>query len=241
VGAVPREVLLEERDEVLGQLFSEARLLGYHAGTPKDDHAGITSRMDYGDGRDQIKVDLNFLDRVPVRGWATTLAEHLAPVVAFACLQPSELVARKVCALFGRVAVRDLYDLQGWNGLVGDPAFAALVVYYYSLADSFPQRPLDVSVLDRFSSRQVDVERDLYPMLPATERPSVEELVSQVASLLESLSRLAPEHREYLRLLAEENDYRPDLLFGDSSEALEAARVSPRMEWKLQNLRSRAT
>jgi|BarGraIncu01122A_1022018.scaffolds.fasta_scaffold51987_2 hypothetical protein len=78
-------------------------------------------------------------------------------------------------------------------------------------------------------------------MLPATERPSVEELVSQVASLLESLSRLAPEHREYLRLLAEENDYRPDLLFGDSSEALEAARVSPRMEWKLQNLRSRAT
>jgi hypothetical protein len=42
-------------------------------------------------------------------------------------------------------------------------------------------------------------------------------------------------------LLAEENDYRPDLLFGDSSEALEAARVSPRMEWKLQNLRSRAT
>jgi predicted nucleotidyltransferase component of viral defense system len=241
VGAVSREAMLEERDEVVGQLFSEARLLDYHVGTPKEDHAGLTSRMSYGDGRDQIKVDLNFLDRVPVRGWATAWARPLASEVAFACLQPSELAARKVCALFGRVAVRDLYDLQGWSSLSGDPAFAPLAVYYYSLADSFPQRPLDVSVLARFSGRQNDVERDLYPMLTATERPSVEELVSRVAPLFESLSQLAPEHGEYLRLLTEENDYRPGLLFGDYPEALEAARVSPRMEWKLQNLRSRPT
>jgi len=104
VGTVSREVMLQERDEVVGQLFAEARLLGYLVGTPKSDHAGLTSRMDYGDGRDQIKVDLNFLDRVPVRGWASAWAGLLTSEVAFPCLTPSELVARKLCALFGRVA-----------------------------------------------------------------------------------------------------------------------------------------
>lgn len=242
VGGVSREEMLQERDEVVGQLFAEARLLGYQVGTPKEDHAGITSRMNYRTRRDQIKVDLNSLDRVPVRGWATAWARPtLGAEVAFRCMQPSELAARKICALFGRIAVRDLYDLQYWRSFVESPGFPALAVYYYSLADSFPQRPLDSTVLDRFLSRQAEVERDLYPMLASTERPTVEELVSRVSPLLTLLSELDPEHREYLRLLAQENDYRPELLFRDSPEALEAARVSPRMEWKLHNLRSRTT
>lgn len=96
-----------------------------------------------------------------------------------------------------------------------------------------------MSVLRRFASRQAEADQDLYPMLTAAERPTVEVLIARVEPLLETLGRTSPAHREYLRLLAEEHDFRPELLFGDSAGSLEAARASPRMEWKLQNLRAR--
>lgn len=78
-------------------------------------------------------------------------------------------------------------------------------------------------------------------MLAVGERPTVDDLISRAGPLIDSLSELAPEHREYLHLLGDENEYRPELLFGDSPEELQAARVSPRMEWKLRNLKSRAS
>ncbi len=239
VGSVSQEGMEADRDDVVRQLRAEAQLLGYRVGTPRQDHAGMTFRMVYGARQDHVKVDLNFLDRSPIKGWATVWARPVAGGVGFRCLMPTELIARKICALFGRVAVRDLYDIQGWDSLVEDPEFVPLAVFYYSLADSFPQRSLDVSVLERFSNRQTAVERDLYPMLTADERPTVRELISQATPLIESLSRLAPEHSEYLRLLTKENIYRPELLFGQSPEPLQAAIASPRMAWKLSHLPQR--
>lgn len=77
-------------------------------------------------------------------------------------------------------------------------------------------------------------------MLAAGERPTIDELISRIDPLIDSLGQLAPEHREYLHLLGDRNEYRPELLFGDFPNELRAARVSPRMEWKLRNLTARA-
>lgn len=239
VGSVLQAVMEAERNEVVRQLLAEARLLGYRVGTPTEGHAGRTFRMVYGARQDHVKVDLNFLDRSPIKGWMSAWARPVASEVGFKCLMPTELIARKIRALFGRVAVRDLYDLQGWDILTEDPEFVPLAVYYYSLADSFPQRPLDTLVLERFSDRQAEVERDLYPMLTADERPTVRELISRATPLIESLGHLAPAHSEYLRLLTEENIYRPELLFGQPSDALDAAIASPLMRWKLSQLPKR--
>ncbi len=179
VGSVLQVEMEAEREEVVSQLFAEARLIGYRIGTPKQDHAGMMVRMVYGSHQDHVKVDLNFLDRSPIRRWATVWAQPVAGEVEFRCLMPTELVARKICALFG------------------------------------------------------------YPMLTAAERPTVESLIARAMPLIQSLSRLAPAHVEYLRLLGEENVYRPELLFGQEPEALGAAIASPRMEWKLKQLRRR--
>lgn len=243
VGSAALDVMLAEREEVIRQFSDEARLLGYAVGppsAPRDQHAGVTVKLGYG-GRagDHIKVDLNFLDRVPVRGWFDQQAVVAHPSVQFSCVQPHELIARKVAAVVSRTAVRDLYDLQSFPSLAGDAEFRALVTFYYSLADCFPQRELGGAALDGFLGHDAEVERELHPMLAEGDRPTLAELIDRVRPFLVSLGEFDAAAREYLRLLDEEGAYRPELLFSSWPETLANALRSPRMEWKLQNLRKR--
>jgi len=136
--------------------------------------------------------------------------------------------------------VRDLYDLHraAARDVEDRELFRALVVYYWSLADPFPC-PVDVRVVERFSGEERAVESELYPVLTATERPTLGEMQHTVAGFVESLLPLDDEHEEYLRRMGELGDFQPDLLFARWPDALERARNSPAAEWKTLNLRRR--
>lgn len=242
VGSAERDVMLAERDEVVSQLLGEARLLGFYPSpprAPRDEHAGVTTRLAYrGEYRDSIKVDLNFHDRVPLLGWVEIPARHTDTHQPCRCLEAGELLARKVAAIVSRVEVRDLYDLAH-VAPQNDPLGRATVTYHYSLADTFPQRALGSGALERFAGREAEVESRLYPLLAEADRPTLEEMVERVGRLLDVHGRLDDAQREYLRLLGEECEYRPELLFGEWPDVLTAAKASPRMRRKIENLRRR--
>jgi hypothetical protein len=57
-----------------------------------------------------------------------------------------------------------------------------------------------------------------------------------VARLLAPLSRPTPGEAEYLRLVDQEADYRPELLSESWPDVLERAGRDPVMQWKVRNL-----
>ncbi len=204
IGAVAREEMQRERGEVRAELETLVGRLGYRYRPPKDEHAGITYKLTYRTdrGEDIIKVDLNFLNRSPVLGYKMVPCRHCAPEVVFGVIPYEELVAGKVKALVERrsAATRDLYDL--YRASKADFAdwhlLRAVVVYYWTLADTFP-RVLDGTVVERFLGHERGLESDLFPVLVPAERPRLAEMIEAVAGFVERLAELTPEQLEYMR------------------------------------------
>lgn len=244
VGAVEREEMQRERGEVRVELEALVGRLGYRYNPPKDEHAGVTYKLTYRTrwGEDMIKVDLNFLNRSPVLGYEMVPCRHCVPEVVFGVVPYEELMAGKVKALVERrsAATRDLYDLYRASqaGFRDWDLLRAVVVYYWTLADTFP-RPLDGTVVERFSGHERGLESDLFPVLVPAERPRLAEMIEAVAGFVERLAELTPEQLEYMELMAASGTYRPELLFEQWPGVLERAKASPAAAWKVYNLQRR--
>ena len=227
--------------------------LGYTVSTSsKVEHSGRTFKLRYGHGdqRDLIKVDLIYLNRSPLLVYEVATCQTCAPETSVMTLAFPEIIAGKTKALFDRPAVRDLYDVHRIqsDGLpasiaVGDEDLYRLQrrvrIYYASLSKPFPC-PIDASVVQKFASRQADVESELYPVLNVNDRPTLEEMIESAERYVDE--HVAPqddEEREYLRLLDQSSTYVPSLLFAPWPPVLARAEASPAAEWKVQNLRKR--
>lgn len=79
----------------------------------------------------------------------------------------------------------------------------------------------------------------LYALLRSDDAPAYEEMLSRVAEWLRPLSKPREAEQEYMTLLDERAEHRPELLFADWPETLERARRDPVMAWKVRNLRQR--
>ena len=149
-----------------------------------------------------------------------------------------EIIAGKTKALFDRPAVRDLYDVHRIqsDGLpasiaAGDADLYRLQrrvrIYYASLSKSFPC-PIDASVVQKFTSRQADVESELYPVLNVNDRPTLDEMIESAGRYIDE--HVAPrdeEEIEYVRVLDESSEYVPSLLFAAWPAVLARAEASP--------------
>lgn len=253
IGSADREQMLSERGEVTKALVSLANSMGYDVAEGADEHAGRTFRLHYpGEGGgDTIKVDLNFLNRVPVLGGEACSCTDCSPNIEIRTFKLVELVAGKTKALFERVAIRDLYDIHriSTDNLLERIAEAdqdearlcrRVILYYVSMSDPFPYRVIDGSIVERFADRQAEVERDLYPVLHAKDRPTLTEMLSSTTTFMDT--HVAPredEEYEYLRWLGEKNEYRPRLLFGEWEKVAQRAEASPAARWKHINLAKR--
>lgn len=222
-----------------------AKELGYVPRAGKGGHAGRTFKFVYVSAMtgspDFIKMDIDYMNRVPIVPPIMAKSKLDDPIVEFPINAPAEIVASKLKAMCERVVPRDLYDV----GRIGatrdewttgsDSADHALMIFYYALSSSFP-KPQDI--LGRFDGRERDVETILWPVLPAAIRPTLSELKADASAFVDWAT--APQNdneAEFLALLST-GDYRPELLFGPGSDALQNAIASPAMRWKLRNLRT---
>lgn len=112
-------------------------------------------------------------------------------------------------------------------------------IYYASLSKPFP-RPLNGDIAHKFAGRSDEVERELYPVLHADDRPTLETMMAAASQYVDEHVAPRDQHEEeYVRRLGEESEYHPDLLFSRWPEVLARAEVSPAAEWKVINLRKR--
>lgn len=242
VGSPSRDEMLPAKPEVERAIAEIARELDFSLELGRDEHAGRTFYLGYRGnvGPDNVKIDFTYLNRVPLLG----IERRRTPVregLLVPTLSDAELAGGKVKAFFGRVKVRDLYDIANLRDeleLLAEGGRERLlhkvVLYEASLSAAFPFGFEGRE--GRFADRQRELEEELHPMLRAGNgKPSLD-------TLMESASRFVAEwvlprdkgEREYLERLAA-GDFAPTLLFGEGDIATRAE-LSPEAAWKLANL-----
>lgn len=254
VGSVGVEEMRAERPAVETAIRQLGDSLGYRVTTSsQESHAGRTFyfRYQYHGQGDHFKVDLTFMNRVPLLPYSTERCGLSVPPCSVPTLALAELVAGKCRALMERKAVRDLYDLHLVEQLdlssprddVNPETYRLqrrVRLFYVSMSEAFPCE-IDGRWARRFEDAHTQVDTDLYPVLASNDRPSLSDMVRSVDQFL--LQHVAPKDREeheYLQLLDRECTCEPRLLFEPWPDVLDRAQRSPDAAWKVKNLKRRS-
>ena len=241
-GTVDLEMMREMRPQVDARFREVIAALGYTVQRTSDEHSGQTYRVKYGD--EHIKVDITYLARVALVDPERLRCDFADPPVVFPTLRLPELAAGKIKAFMERRVARDLYDLYRLSAkeaaLLEDPLARALAVRAVSVSDPFPRARTPTQVLDVLASPPSEYTEPLLAMLPVGGRPDYGEMLGAVRGWLSALDVATPAEAEYVRLLDEEAEYRPELLFAAWPDVLERAAMDPVMAWKIRNLSRRS-
>jgi hypothetical protein len=219
VGSATREVMVEERPAVMDAMRALAREHGYIPEDIRMSYAGWTARLVYESVRDttaSIKVDLNFLNRVPLYGVDRLPLPDVLELgsVGVPCLAVDEVYGGKLKALAVRGEPRDVFDaaILFSGGVTHDPARLRKAFLFYGYMDDASLSTIDLGPIRRLGQREF--EQRLFPVMRRGDRPDPEELADLVVPRLEEMLDLADDEAEFGRLL-EGGEYRPELLFGD--------------------------
>lgn len=246
IGAGERDKMLAERprvEDALAAVFDRQGLQVRRG--PNREHAGYKCHLGYtraDRGRGQLELDLNFLLRVPL--WPPVPSRSCEVLGRAAeeilLLDEHELAAGKLAAAFSRTKSRDLFDLDGLfrRGLDVERLRVGFVVY--GGASRVDWRTITPDTLNTTAK---DVSEQLLPMLrrdAAPPRGAVEgwtrDLVARCRAHVGQLLPLRAGEREFLDLVCERGEVRPELL---TAEAEIQARIAghPGLLWKCLNVK----
>jgi len=238
VGTADPAEAQRRRPELLAEIEEMARQAGYDVARERPSYAMAHLRLAYVDTSGlpgQLKLDVNFLDRVPVLPPERVLLRHPfgddLPPSDVQTLALPELGASKVIALVRRALARDLFDvamLSTLPTLDDDLLRTALVVRGASYP---PPSPAEYSadVVERIQPSRWRSE-----VVALARRPVQVTLASAKAQAAELLGRafaLTDDQREFLRLL-DRGELRPELLPG--TDLRDRVATNPGLLWRLR-------
>ena len=239
IAHIDREATQRERPEIIQAVEQIATGLQYKLQNGVDEHALREWYLNYPNhtGKpDRIQIEINFLMRACALPPRVLAASPLAgaPPCQFLLLETEELFGGKIKAMIDRCHPRDLYDLYRFTKthLKHNPEILRkLAVLFASTMD----RDFRTYTMDRFDSIDPkDLERLLYPLLKADDRPTAPEMLKALSPLLNTV---LDHEREatYLEAMAA-GKYRPELLFPEQPEIVERIRQHPALLWKTENI-----
>jgi hypothetical protein len=244
IGVADVDSLATRRPIVLAQLDQIARRGRYRFQTSSGDaHAGFRFFLAYPSalgGEARLKLDVNFLHRVPLGEPTRCRLWMPDPDVAVEALVVSraELLAGKIVALLDRAAPRDLYDVA--RLAEAGHEVPALRPTFVALSSTLPH-PLHRYGLDRLARvTESSVVAELHPMLRAADRPSAKALSDLAARLVAPLLLLTPPEREFVDRV-DRGEIRGDLRFPDDARAAARIEQHPAVRWKAAHAGKRST
>jgi hypothetical protein len=230
IAQIDREATLRERPEITRAVEQVATGLGYKLQNGVDEHALREWNLNYQNhtGKpDRIQIEINFLMRACALTPKVRAAAALAgaPPYQFLILETEELFGGKIKAMVDRGHPRDLYDLFRFTNtnLKHNPEILRKLAVLFA------------STMDRFDAIDPkELERLLYPLLRAADRPTAPEMLKAVSQLL---ATVLDHKREagYLEAMAA-GHYRPGLLFPDEAAIVGRIRQHPALLWKADNV-----
>lgn len=239
IAHIEREEMLRDRPDIVRAVEQVATGLGCKLQNGTDEHALREWHLGYNNHsgiQDRIQVEINFLMRVCALPPRVLAAAGIgdSPPCDFLVLATEELFAGKIKAMIDRRHPRDLYDLFRFtkSSLVYDSdILRKLAVLFGSTMD----RDFRTYTIDRVSEIDTkEIDRLLYPLLKAEDRPKPVEMLDGARPLLTSVLDHARED-DYLAAIAT-GKYQPELLFPKHPAIAERIRLHPALIWKAQNV-----
>lgn len=238
IGDTSLDGLENDREPVCDAVEGLAAELGYPVSVLDDAHALRSYRLVYtgaNGNHDNIKLDLNFLERVP----ALVPVDRLEPPVileisgpSVPCLQLDELTGTKVATLMLRGACRDLFDVATLSTRQDiDWELAGRIALLHGFLDHVGLKNLRPSRVDTIE--QADYDRDLANLLAKGSGITLDVLKERARPLVEPFEELEVPALRCREALAK-GRWVPELLF-DGYEVNPELEDHPGMAWRLQN------
>ena len=238
VGSLEKEQTLKDRERILESLDNYMLKEGYSVSSKSRGSAILASRTyayinAYGN-RDNIKVEINFIDRIHILPIVNRKINHFDKEVMIQAPLEEELFAMKICALIDRSKPRDLYDTfrlkNDFLNLEKDK-LRKLTVFYLSLDGIFELNGNTFKGIETIS--QDSIKKELFPVLKKNEKFNLEAIKQEVINFLQDLLVLTSDETKYLEEFSK-GTFNPSLLFDVCSA--ERAAKHPMAKWRINNI-----
>ena len=185
---------------------------------------------------DMLKLEINYLVRVPILAPQIRSFKHFDWNVEYLCVDSQELLASKIVALLSRYTPRDLFDVYQMiiSPLNIDSKLFRSLLFFYGIV-------IDVKIFDLFKLKfelitQSDIQNKLAPMLRSRTYPNRNELVTEIEKFLSPFFIMSSGETDALHNFYNTGKLDFDILF-PQKEVQEKIRISPSLEWKIQNIK----
>ena len=241
IGSIDRETMQKDREDIRSTLLLLFRDLEYRADEPVSMYAEEQFNVHYtncGGGADRLKLEINYLERLPVLGTVQGRIRHPfegLDGVDVLSYRSEELFAGKLNALLSRATPRDIYDADLIAGGVhpfDGPLLRKMTLFFLSLSpgDVRTMRPDAIEDVTDKNIRDI-----LRPMLSRTVVPDLAAMKKNILGFVRPMLDLTPDERRFFDAFYGERRMEQDLLFGELSVPQGLSR-HPAIVWRLMQL-----
>ncbi len=185
--------------------------------------------------RDNIKVEINYLDRCHILPLEIKKA-HIKDVVGnleILTLNTTELYATKINALLSRATPRDLYDVNAMleNKTITDyELLKKCLVFYSVIGGDYNIEKLDYKNIERLDYRKFKTQ--LKPVIALDDKFDINKAKTSVIDFLKTLLTFTDNEKDFLYQFRQKR-YCPELLF-DDEDVITRITKHPAALWRLR-------
>ena len=235
---VSKDELPEIKEKFKKRLTDYMWQEGYSLADSRD-HFALTSFLfnyiNNAGNRDNIKVEINFLDRCHVLPLEKKkiLTKGIVEDFEVLTLNTIELYASKINALLSRATPRDLYDVNAMieNNVITDTELLRkCLVFYNAIGGDYDIQELDYKNVERLEYRKYKTQ--LKRVISKNDKFDIEKAKEKVLAYVKDLLVLTDGEKEFLSKLKDKT-YVPELLF-DNKEIVSNIKHHPASLWRIR-------
>lgn len=234
IGSLDKEEAVKDRTVIMDSLDGFMSREGYVVSAKSRGSTILESRTysftnAFGN-KDNIKVEINFIDRVHIFDIDKVEATYFEKGVVVATPIKEELFGMKICALIDRGKPRDLYDVNNIIAMSSNLDVEKLrksVLFYLSLDGIFDINESTFKKVEAITLNEI--KRELLPVLAKRDWFDLKEAKTKVMTWLKELLSLTDKEKQYLVRFSN-GEYNPFLLFDDN--VAEKILQHPMAKWR---------
>ncbi|MBU2565217.1 MAG: nucleotidyl transferase AbiEii/AbiGii toxin family protein [Candidatus Thermoplasmatota archaeon] len=221
-GTASKEKMQVLRPKILKTIKNLSEKLGYKYELRSQSYIMARGYIRYESIRgfkDRVKIEINFLDRMPVLGrinkkFSSSFPD--IPAFSISTYRFEELIAMKIKAVMERMAVRDLYDLceirkQSFNINLA----RKLVVFYSCMTNKKLTKQMLMDKIRKYSQRDIIIGLNQFLRHREGTQNTV---IAETENFLNKILELTNSEKLFLKRFWDERKIEPNLLFKDSKD-----------------------
>lgn len=235
---VGKNELAEIKERFKKRLTDNMWQEGYSLADSRD-HFALTSFLfnyiNNAGNRDNIKVEINFLDRCHILPLEKKkiLTKGIVEDFEILTLNTIELYASKINALLSRATPRDLYDANAMienNVITNVDLLRKCLIFYNAIGGDYDIQQLDYKNIERLDYKKYKTQ--LKPVISKNDPFEIEKAKAIVIAYIKDLLVLTDDEKAFLSKL-KDKVYMPELLF-DNEEIVANIKHHPAALWRIR-------